>query len=45
MSGKQKFEDGLERINEISRILSDGEVSLDESVELYKEASELAIAC
>lgn len=45
MSKKQKFEDNLERINEISRIISDGEVSLDESVELYREASELAAAC
>ena len=45
MSDKQKFEDNLDRINEISRILSSGEVSLEESVELYKEASELALTC
>ncbi len=45
MSRKQVFEDGLNRINEISRILSSGEVSLEESVELYKEAAELAVAC
>ena len=45
MSRKQVFEDGLNRINEISRILSSGGVSLEESVELYKEAAELAAAC
>lgn len=45
MSSKQVFEDGINRINEISRILSSGEVSLEESVELYKEAAELAAAC
>ncbi|MBP0968625.1 MAG: exodeoxyribonuclease VII small subunit [Oscillospiraceae bacterium] len=45
MSTKRTFEDSLERINEISRILSSGEVSLDESIELYQEASELAVKC
>lgn len=45
MSNKQTFEDNLGRINEISRLLSSGEVSLDESVELYKEATDLALAC
>ena len=45
MSNKQTFEDNLGRINEISRLLSSGEVALDESVELYKEATDLALAC
>lgn len=45
MNSKQVFEDGINRINEISRILSSGEVSLEESVELYKEAAGLAAAC
>ncbi len=45
MSDKQTFEDGLGRINEISRMLASGEASLEESVELYKEAAELAASC
>lgn len=45
MSSKQNFEDSLGRINEISRILSSGEISLEESIELYREAAELAAAC
>ena len=45
MSKKQVFEDGLNRIGEITAMLSSGEVSLEESVELYKEAADIAAAC
>ena len=45
MSKKQVFEDGLNRIGEITTMLSSGEVSLEESVELYKEAADIAAAC
>ena len=44
MSKKQVFEDGLNRIGEITAMLSSGEVSLEESVELYKEAADIAAA-
>ncbi len=45
MSKKQVFEDGLNRIGEIAAMLSSGETSLEESVELYKEAADIAAAC
>ena len=41
MSNKKTFESNLQRINEISALLQSGQISLDESVRLYKEACEL----
>ncbi len=41
MSERESFERCLERINEITGILSSGSADLDGSVALYKEANEL----
>lgn len=35
----------IERLEKITRMLESGEVSLEESIELYKEAAELAKQC
>ena len=45
MSNKKTFESNLQRINEISVLLQSGQISLDESVRLYKEACELTEKC
>ncbi len=39
------FEKSLDRINEIVAILEKGEVSLESSLELYKEAVALSADC
>lgn len=35
----------IARLEQITRLLESGEVSLEESIELYKEAAELAKQC
>lgn len=45
MSNKKTFETNLQRINDIIVMLQSGQVSLDESVKLYKEACELSEKC
>lgn len=39
------FETAMHRIEEINERLSSGEVTVDESVSLYKEASQLLVHC
>lgn len=41
MSKKISFEEKLKRLEEISIIMQNGEISLDESVKLYDESSEI----
>ncbi|MBE6890689.1 MAG: exodeoxyribonuclease VII small subunit [Ruminococcaceae bacterium] len=40
-----KFEDALNRIQEINLILSKGECGLDEALELFSEGTKLAELC
>ncbi|MBE2189059.1 MAG: exodeoxyribonuclease VII small subunit [Desulfobulbaceae bacterium] len=40
-----KFEDKIKRIDEISEILDEGNVSLDEMTKLYEEGLSLASDC
>lgn len=40
-----KFEDSVKRINEIINMLENPEVSLEDSINLYKEGAELIISC
>ena len=42
---KLKFEQAMERLEEISDILSSGNVSIDESLELYAEGTKLVKLC
>lgn len=42
---EMSFESAMERITEISDILSQGKLSLDESVELYCEGMKLIAFC
>ena len=42
---KLTFELALDRVNEIAALLSAGQVSLAESMELYKEACTLVNSC
>lgn len=39
------YEKSLERLNEIIRLLENGEASLSESLDLYKEAVTLSVDC
>ena len=46
--GKKKennFEDSLNRLQEISGLLEEGEVGLEESIKLYEEGINLAKVC
>ena len=46
MAKKTKsFEDALSRLEEIVNIMEEGELSLDDTVKLYKEGVELASLC
>lgn len=45
MSAKLKFEEALNRLEEIARILESGNASLDESVKLYEEGTRLIQLC
>ncbi len=42
---EKSFEKRMERLEEIVRLLENGEVSLDESIKLYKEGTELSKLC
>ncbi len=42
---KQTFEQAMERLEEISAILSENEVTLDESLKLYAEGVKLLKFC
>ncbi len=42
---KQSFEEALERLEEIVHKMEAGELSLDDTVKLYKEGVELASFC
>lgn len=39
------FEKSIERLKEIIELLENGKTSLNESLELYKEAVELSVKC
>ena len=41
----KSFEDALSRLEEIVNIMEEGELSLDDTVKLYKEGVELASLC
>lgn len=45
MAEKWTFETAMARLDEISAALTQGSVSLDESVELYAEAAKLIALC
>ena len=42
---KMKFEEALQRLREITEILERGSVSLEESVKLFGEGTELSAFC
>ena len=42
---KKTYEEAVKRIDEITDILENGEVSLENSIELYKEGVELISFC
>lgn len=42
---KKNYEEAVKRIDEITEILENDEVSLEQSIELYKEGSELIALC
>ncbi|HWP81209.1 MAG TPA: exodeoxyribonuclease VII small subunit [Bacteroidota bacterium] len=42
---KQTFEESLKRLEKIVEILEQGEISLDEAIELYEEGIELSKFC
>lgn len=39
------FEDAIKRLNEISKLMEDPEITLKNAVELYSEANKLAEIC
>lgn len=39
------FENSLERLKQIIKLLESGNVSLSESLDLYKEAVEISVKC
>lgn len=42
---KKNYDEAVKRIDEITEILENDEVSLEQSIELYKEGSELIALC
>ncbi len=42
---KMKFEDSIKRIDEIISTLEDKDISLDDSIKLYKEGAKLIDGC
>ena len=42
---EQGFEDSLQRLQEISDMLDEGDIGLEESVKLYEEGINLAKSC
>ena len=45
MPEKLNFEESLQKLEEIAEKLEQGNINLDESVELYAQASKLVVAC
>ena len=45
MAEKLSFEQSMRRLEEIARTLEQGEIGLDESIELYSQAAKLLAAC
>lgn len=45
MAKKQTFEEALERLEAISKILEDGEVTLDDSLKVFEEGMKLVDFC
>ena len=45
MSKNMKFEDAMARLDEITRMLESGTLSLDESISAYEEAVKLIKLC
>ena len=41
----QTFESSMERLDEIVRLLENGDVSLDESIKLFEEGTRLSSVC
>ncbi len=42
---KFNFEEALIRLEEINKLLSEGNITLDKGVLLYEEGAKLAVAC
>lgn len=42
---KMKFEESIKRIDEIISALEDNDISLDDSIKLYKEGAKLIDGC
>ncbi|MCL2694008.1 MAG: exodeoxyribonuclease VII small subunit [Oscillospiraceae bacterium] len=42
---KHEFEVSMERLNEISALMNDDKLSLEDALKLYGEATELAASC
>jgi exodeoxyribonuclease VII small subunit len=45
MKTNHKFEPAMKRLNEISTLMNNDDLSLEEALELYKEAGELTELC
>ena len=45
MPEKLNFEESMQKLEEIAEKLEQGNINLDESVELYAQASKLVVAC
>ncbi|MGQ9560353.1 MAG: exodeoxyribonuclease VII small subunit [Candidatus Oleimicrobiaceae bacterium] len=45
MTGKKTFESAMQRLEEIVQILERGDTSLEESLRLFEEGTELAKFC
>lgn len=45
MKKKQTFEDALQRLTEIARLLEEGNTPLEESLKLYEEGAGLSAFC
>lgn len=45
MAAKMTYEEAITRLEEIVEILSNGSVSLDESLKLYEESTKLSALC
>lgn len=45
MAAKMTYEEAIVRLEEIVEILSNGSVSLDESLKLYEESTKLSALC
>lgn len=41
----QTFESSMERLDEIVRLLENGDVSLEESIKLFEEGTKLSVLC